>query len=128
MVSNAADISIPVILISKCVSAVFAASHLWVQTTSEVLLNGRKPLWFAERYSSTLSLILFRVINDSVFLTVFRRVTGLKFFMGPFCFPGLGNVLIFPLLIFSGRCVSKVSLKQLGTPNLFRKESAIFFP
>ena len=44
MVSNAADMSIPVIFIFMLSVTVFAASHLWVQTTSEVLRLGLKPL------------------------------------------------------------------------------------
>ena len=44
MVSNAADMSIPVIFIFMFSVTVFAASHLWVQTTSEVLRSGLKPL------------------------------------------------------------------------------------
>ena len=44
MVSNAADMSIPVIFIFMFSVTVFAASHLWVQTTSEVLRSGLKLL------------------------------------------------------------------------------------
>ena len=44
MVSNAADMSIPVIFIFMFSVTVFAASHMWVQTTSEVLRSGLKPL------------------------------------------------------------------------------------
>ena len=44
MVSKAADMSIPVIFIFMFSATVFAASHLWVQTTSEVLRSGLKPL------------------------------------------------------------------------------------
>ena len=44
MVSNAADMSIPVIFIFMFSVTVFAAIHLWVQTTSEVLRSGLKPL------------------------------------------------------------------------------------
>ena len=44
MVSNAADMPIPVIFIFMFSVTVFAASHSWVQTTSEVLRSGLKPL------------------------------------------------------------------------------------
>ena len=44
MVSNVADMSIPVIFVFMFSVTVFAASHLWVQTTSEELRSGLKPL------------------------------------------------------------------------------------
>ena len=45
IVSKAADMSIPVIVMFIFSCSVFAASHLCVHATSAVLLFGRKPLW-----------------------------------------------------------------------------------
>ena len=61
IVSKAADISIPEMLIVVSSFSAFAASHLCVHITSAVLRSGRNPLWFLDRYSSTCGLIRFRV-------------------------------------------------------------------
>ena len=101
MVSNAADMSIPVIFIFMFSVTVFAASHLWVQTTSEVLCSGLKPLWLCDRYFSMLGLILSSVSKESTFLKVLRSVIGLKLFGGPLGLPGFGMAIRTPELMSS---------------------------
>lgn len=68
----------------------FATNHLCVQTTSAVLLSGRNPLCFFDKYLSTLKfgLILFRVMINKVFRNTFSRMIDRKLFRGPFLLPG----------------------------------------
>ena len=101
MVSNAADMSIPVIFIFMFSVTVFAASHLWVQTTSEVLRSGLKPLLLCDRYFSMLGLILSSVSKESTFLKVLRSVIGLKLFGGPLGLLGFGMAIRTPELMSS---------------------------
>ena len=116
MVSNAADMSIPVIwTLSLCITLHFAASHRWVHTTSAVLLFGWKPLFLDDDiyiYCKTAGLILPRAVRDRAFLIVFKRLSGLKFLTGPLGFPGLGGVIMCPELISKFSGVSRMLLKQ----------------
>ena len=101
MVSNAADMSMPVMVMAVFSLYIFAASHLWVHTTSEVLRSGRNPLWLFDKYSSTSGLIRFNTIVESVFRIVFKSVIGLRFCGGPLAFPAFCIVIRTPPLILS---------------------------
>ena len=86
IVSNTALMSIPEIFMMTSSFSVFAANHLWVQTTSAVLRSGRNPLF--DRYSSTKGLILFKVMIDKALRNELSRVIGRKLFGGPFFLSG----------------------------------------
>ena len=90
IVSKAADISMPEVLI--IVSSVRAFSvnriYLCVHIYYAVLRSGRNPLWFFERDSSTCAVIRFRVTIDSAFRSEFGCVIGRRFRGGPFSLPG----------------------------------------
>ena len=57
--------------------------------------------------------ILLSVISDSDFLMVLRSVIGLRFLTGPLGLPGLGGVIIFPVLMSILSWVSNIQLKQV---------------
>ena len=82
---------------------------------SAVLRKGLNLLWLTERYFSIFSLALCNVQSDIAFLMVFKRVTCLKFFLGPLGFPGYCRAFIFPLFIFRGSCVLNISLIIVAT-------------
>ena len=115
MVSNAADISIQVMLtFNSCVIEHFAASHRWDYTTSAVLLSGLNPLCPDDIYFVTTGRILCRHVSESIFLLVFNSVRGLEFSTGLLGLPGFGGVIISPSFIFILSCISNRLLRQLA--------------
>ena len=64
---------------------------------------GLYAAWEADKYCSTLSCILFKVIIDRIFLLVFNKLIGLRFFSGPFSLFGFcsGSQSDLPLFISS---------------------------
>ena len=113
MVSNASDISIPVMLtFNSCVIEHFAASHWWDHTKSAVLLFGWNPLCPNVMYFVTAGRVLCRHISESFFLMVFNSVRGLKVFTGLLSLSGFGGVIISHSFIFSR--VSNRLLMQLA--------------
>ena len=112
IVSNAALMSIPEIFMMTSSFSVFAANHLWVQTTSAVLRSGRNPLWLFDRYSSTKGLILFKVMIDKALRNELSRVIGRKLFGGPFFLPGFWMAIRTPVFISKFSCLEKVVLNM----------------
>ena len=60
----------------------------------------------------TFGLILSRTMSDNVFLMVFSRVSGRRFFTGPFGLPGLGGVIMSPIFMSMSSCFSNIRLKH----------------
>ena len=80
IVSNAEDISIPVICTSKSwYNWTLPIINLCVHTMSPVDRFGLYAAWEDDKYCYTFSCILFKVIIDRIFLLVFNKLIGVRF-------------------------------------------------
>ena len=101
IVSNALDMSIPVIkMVLPCIWDL-AAIHLWAHTTSVVLLDFLYALCDWNRCLLILSYVLSMNIFDSIFRITSSKLTGRRFFTGPSVFFGFwsGSRIPVPNLI-----------------------------
>ena len=83
--SNAEDTSMSVMYTSKSwYNCILPIINLCVHTISPVDRFRLYAAWEADKYCSTFSCILFKVIIDRIFLLVFNKLIGLRFFSSLF--------------------------------------------
>ena len=87
--------------------------------TSAILLFFLKVLWLIEKSVSVTSLILSRVISDSIFLIFVSRTTGLGFFISPLFFPSFFRDKIMPLFMSSYWFMPSMSYTRITMTVIF---------
>ena len=67
-----------------------------------------------DRKFATFGIALSNTIFDSILVIIGSRITGLKFLIGPFTYPGFGSETKIPTPVSMSFCFSKTSFMMVG--------------